>query len=503
MTVTSPDKPASRAGTKVGNKWLILAVLAVAQLMVVLDATIVNIALPVAQEDLGFSDDSRQWVVTAYSLTFGGLLLLGGRINDLFGRKRTFLVGLIGFAAASALGGWSPSFEVLVAARGLQGVFGALLAPAALSLMTVTFSGDPDRGRAFGIYGAISGAGGAIGLLLGGVLTEYVSWNWTLYVNVVFAALAVAGALLWLPNREASDAKSPRLDLIGTAFVTTGLFAVVYGLANSEVNGWSDTWTIAFILIGLALLAVFVVVETKVDNPLLPMRVVMDRVRGTSYLIMLISAIGMFGVFLFLTYYMQSSLGYSPVTTGVAFLPMVGALAGVASVMGGLVKRLSPKLIVGGGLAVAGVGMVLLTGIDVASDYLTEIMPGLLLVGAGLGAVFATAMGFSTAGLQNEDSGVASAMVNTAQQVGGSIGISLLSSFAATAATNYISDNTPTGPVTEAGMAAIAQSAEIASYTTAFWWAAGFFFVGAVLAAVLYPREAPETDPNAAPVMAH
>ncbi|WP_067671118.1 MFS transporter [Nocardia miyunensis] len=480
------------------NKWLILIVLAVAQLMVVLDSTIVNIALPEAQRALGFNNDLRQWIVTAYSLTFGGLLLAGGRLNDLFGRKRTLIIGLIGFAASSALGGWSPNFEVLVTARALQGVFGALLAPAALSLLTVTFAEGKDRARAFGIYGAISGAGAAIGLLVGGVLTEYLSWNWCLYVNVAFAVIALVGAARFIPGHR-RDAQGPTFDLLGASFVTVGLFALVYGLANSESKGWSDTWTLAFIGVGIALLAAFVLVESRVEHPLLPLRVLLDRVRGTSYLVMLISAIGMFGVFMFLTYYLQNTLGYSPVVTGLAFLPMVGALAGTASLAGGFTRRVSPKLVVGAGLAAAGVGMVILTRIEAGSGYATGVLPGLLVVGIGLGAVFATAMGYATTDVATSDAGVASAMVNTAQQVGGSIGISLLSSFSATAATNYVADHKTSG----ATMTALQQGAQIASYHTAFWWAAGFFFAGAVLAGLLYPAKAPDLDPDAAPVIAH
>ena len=507
MTTKTVDLAAS-SPPDTRRRWAILVVLATAQLMVVLDATIVNIALPAAQYDLGFGDESRQWIITAYSLTFGGLLLLGGRINDLFGRKQSFVIGLAGFAAASALGGWSPSFEVLVAARALQGVFGALLAPAALSLLTVTFAGSADRGRAFGIYGAISGAGGAIGLLLGGVLTEYVSWNWCLYVNVAFAVVALVGALWLVPSHRTGSGGSG-LDWPGTILVTAGLFSLVYGLSNSEVNGWSDTWTVPFIVIGIALLAAFVVVETRVEHPLLPMRVVLDRVRGTSYLVMLICAIGMFAVFLFLTYYLQSTLGYSPVITGVAFLPMVGALAVTGAVVGAaLITRISPKILVATGMGLAGVGMMVLTRIQADSDYVSGVLPGLIITGVGLGVVFATAMSFSTIGVQAEDAGVASAMVNTAQQIGGSIGISLLSSFAATAATNYINDNTPgsvatSGPIPEAAVHAMKQGAELASFHTAFWWAAGFFFVGAALAAVLYPRAIPRTDPDAAPAIAH
>lgn len=497
----APTRNAGRA------RWWILVVLAVAQLMVVLDATIVNIALPEAQHSLGFDDSSRQWVVTAYSLTFGGLLLLGGRISDLFGRKRAFMIGLIGFAAASALGGASPNLEVLVTARALQGVFGALLAPAALSLLTVTFPEGKERAKAFGIYGAISGAGGAVGLLLGGVLTEYLSWNWCLYVNVPLAVVALVGAAKFLDGRTAgTETDKPHLDVAGTLLVTLGLFSLVYGLGNSESNGWTDTWTLGFITIGIVLLAAFVVVETKVQQPLLPMRVILDRARGTSYLVMLISAVGMFGVFLFLTFYLQSSLGYSPVVTGLAFLPMVFALAGSASLIGTVAGQVSPKIRVGVGLAVAGAGMLYLTRISLDSSYATDILPGLVVMGIGLGSVFATAMAMATSGVRADDAGVASATVNTAQQVGGSIGVALLSSVAATAGTDYITENAVApadgvDPVT--AMQALGRGAEIASYHTAFWWASGFFFAGAVIAAALYPRRVAAHDPNAAPIIAH
>lgn len=489
-----------RSSVRANHRWLILAVLSIAQLMVVLDATIVNIALPEAQTALDFSDGQRQWVITAYSLAFGSLLLLGGRINDLFGRKNSFIVGLVGFAAASALGGWGPSFEVLVTARALQGAFGALLAPAALSLLTVTFAGSADRGKAFGIFGAIAGAGGAIGLLMGGFLTEYLSWNWCLYVNVVFAVIALIGAIVLLPQHVKSDEPKP-LDWIGTILVTVGLFLIVYGFANSESNGWTDTLTIVPLVIGLALLVAFSWVETKVAHPLLPMRILLDRMRGTSYLVMLIAAIGMFSIFLFLTYYLQQTLGFSPVTTGLAFLPMVASIAITAAVSGSvLVTRLSPKVMVAAGLTVSAAGMVFLTTISTDSSYLTGVVPGLIMVGIGLGTVFANAMSLATYGVARHDAGIASATVNTAQQVGGSIGVALLSSFAATAAENYASSHTPIGAN---GMQAIADGASMASYHTAFWWAAGFFALGALIAGALYRNEIPQVDPDAEPVIAH
>jgi EmrB/QacA subfamily drug resistance transporter len=500
MTVVR-DRPAV-TGQGIDRRWLILGVLAIAQLMVVLDATIVNIALPEAQHALGFTDGQRQWVVTAYSLAFGSLLLLGGRINDLFGRKNSFIIGLIGFAAASALGGWSPNFDVLVTARALQGVFGALLAPAALSLLTVTFAGSADRTRAFGVFGAISGAGGAIGLLMGGVLTDYLSWHWCLYVNVAFAVVALVGALVFLPaHQKGSTSKS--LDWWGTVSVTAGLFFLVYGFANSESHGWSDASTLTFLVVGIVLLALFVWVETKVRHPLLPMRVLTDRLRGASYLVMLISAVGMFGIFLFLTYYLQQLLGYSPIATGIAFLPMVASIALSASFSGAvLANRFSPRILVTSGLLVSALGMAFLTTIDVDSAYLTGILPGLVAVGLGLGFVFSSAMASSTAGVRADDAGVASATVNTAQQVGGSIGIALLSSVAASAADNYSAEHAVSGdPAVVAQQ--LAEGAALASYHSAFWVAAAFFAVGAVVSMTLYRNEIPQQDADAGPVMVH
>src|SRR5215218_10034993 len=290
------------------RRWAILVLLGIAQLMVVLDETIVNIALPSAQKALHFSDDDRQWIVTAYALAFGSLLLIGGRIGDLFGRKRVFIAGLLGFAVASAIGGAAQSFEVLVAARALQGAFGALLAPSALSLLTTTFTSADERGKAFGIYGAIAAGGGAVGLLLGGVLTEYLSWRWSLYVNLAFAIPAAIGALALLHNQ--AHAATARIDLPGTLTASGGLFALVYGFSNAETHSWGAASTIAFLAAGVALLAAFVAIQRRAEHPLLPLRVVLDRNRGGSYLAVGIVGAGMFGVFLFLTYYLQQTLGF-------------------------------------------------------------------------------------------------------------------------------------------------------------------------------------------------
>jgi len=475
------------------RRWLVLAVLGIAQLMVVLDATIVNVALPSAQQALGFSDTSRQWIVTAYALAFGSLLLLGGRLGDFFGRKRVFIVGLSGFAVASAIGGAAQSFEVLVAARALQGVFGALLAPAALSLLTTTFTDPDERRKAFGVFGAIAGSGAAVGLLLGGVLTEWLSWRWVMFVNIAFAVPAILGALTLL-RHEAATAR-PRIDLPGTLTATAGLFAIVYGFSEAERSGWTDPLTLGFLIGGVALLAVFAVIERRVRNPLLPMRVILDRTRGGSYLAVGISGAGMFGVFLFLTYFLQQNLGYTPVETGLAFLPMTLMIMAVATTVSTKVLgRTGPKPLVTAGMLISALGMVLLAGIGADATYVADILPGLLLMGAGMALVIAPGMASATYGVKREDAGVASAMVNTAQQIGGSIGTALLS----TVVTSAINGELGSRPTPEA-----MQAAAIHGYTTAFWWAAAIFAIGAVVCGLLLRRGVQEVDPDAAPVLAH
>ncbi|OIJ68891.1 MFS transporter [Streptomyces mangrovisoli] len=475
------------------KRWWILGVVAVAQLMVVLDATIVNIALPSAQADLGFSDGSRQWIVTAYALSFASLLLLGGRIADLFGRKTAFLVGVVGFAVASALGGAATGFGMLVTARALQGVFGALLAPAALSLLNTTFTDLKERAKAFSVYGAIAGAGGAVGLLLGGVLTDALDWRWTLYVNVAIAVVAFAGGWLLLSNHR--DAAGSKLDVPGTVLVAAGLFSLVYGFSNAESHDWGSPLTWGFLIAGGLLLAAFTWWQTRAAHPLLPMRILLDRNRGASFITVLITGAGMFGVFLFLTYYLQLNLGFSPTKTGVAFLPMVAALM-VAAQLGttALVPRLGPKTVIPLGFAIATVGMAWLTGIGLDSHYLSAVLPQLIVIGVGLGLVMPPAMQLATGGVAAEDAGVASATVNAMQQVGGSIGTALLNTLAASAATDYLTSHDPTSKLVQA-------QATIESYTTAFWWSAGLFAVGTLIAFFLYRRGVPQQDVDAAPVV--
>jgi EmrB/QacA subfamily drug resistance transporter len=389
------------------RRWLILVMIGLAQLMVVLDSTIVNIALPTAQHDLGFSSDARQWVVTAYALAFGSMLLLGGRVADLFGRKYAFLAGLAGFATASAVGGAATGFEMLVIARAAQGLFGALLAPAALSLLTTTFTDSKERGRAFGIFGAIAGGGAAIGLLLGGVLTQYLDWRWCMFVNIIFAVIAFAGGSTLLHHQR--SAHRPKLDIPGTLTASAGLFALVYGFSNAETHGWSAGSVWGFLVAGLVLLVVFVVLQTRVAHPLLPLRVVLDRNRGGAYLAVFMLGIGMFAIFLFLTYYLQQNLGFSPIVSGVAFLPMVATLmitATAATSM--LLPRFGPKPLVALGMLIASGGMIWFTGLTTSSTYSSGVLFPLMVTGVGIGLSMAPSMNVATAGVARSDAGVAS-----------------------------------------------------------------------------------------------
>ncbi len=446
-----------------------------------------------AQKALHFSNDNRQWIVTAYSLTFGSLLLLGGKISDLFGRKWTFIAGLIGFALASAVGGAAQSFGMLAAARAFQGAFGALLAPAALSLLTTTFTQTSERNKAFGIYGAIAGSGASIGLLLGGVLTQYLDWRFSMYVNSVFAIAAVSGALVLLHNQ--APAHKPRIDIPGTVTVSAGLFALVYGFNHAQTTSWGNPVTLAMLTAGVVLLAVFAAIERRTSHPLLPLRVVADRNRGAAYISMGLASAAMFGVFLFLTYYLQQTRGYSPVTTGLAFLPMTGVIM-ITAVLATTRLRgiLGPRPLVVAGMALGAVAMLLLRGIGLDSAYAGSILPALLLMGVGLGLVFSTAMNSATLGVESHDAGVASATVNASQQVGGSLGTALLSTLAASATTSFIAGQRPT-PV-------LIADAAVHGYTTAFAVSAGIFAVAAVIAGLLFGGKASQPAAVGEPVLA-
>ena len=467
------------------RRWWTLAVLGLAQLMVVLDATIVNIALPSAQADLGFGNADRQWVVTAYALAFGGFLLLGGRLADLFGRRRMLLVGLAGFAIASALGGAATGFGTLVAARAVQGAFGAVLAPSALSLLTITFTDPKERGKAFGIFGAIAGAGAAIGLLLGGLLTEYLSWRWCLYVNVPIAVVAGAGALAFIP--KVAPAKGVRLDIPGVVLAGLGLAGLVYSFARAETDGWGDPVTVGLIAVSVLLLIAFVIVQRKVSHPLLPPRVVLDRRRGGAYLAITLAAIGSFAVFLFLTYWLQQTKGFSPLMSGVAFLPLVaGIVTSSTVIVPRVLPRIGPRPLLVTGQLLGAAGLLLLSRLAVDSSYLAHVLPALYVMGAGMGLIFASCFNTATSGTRPADAGVASALVNTGQQVGGALGTALLNTIAATVTASYVTAHQQS--------ASVLADAAVAGETRAFLVSAGVFGLGAVVSLLVFP-----SGPNPVP----
>lgn len=457
------------------RRWLALAVIAVAQLMVVLDGSIVTIALPQAQKALHISVANREWAITAYALAFGSLLLLGGRIADFVGRKRVFIWGLIGFAAASALGGFAPNGAMLFGARAAQGAACALLAPAALSLITVTFSEEKERARAFGVYGGISGGGGAIGLIAGGVLTEYASWRWCLFVNVPIAlATAVVATTVVRESRAEGEAS---YDIPGALTVTVGLLGLVYGFTRAADSGWSSGSTVGLMAGSVLLLVAFVVIELRTAQPLLPMRVILDRTRGGTFAASLFVGAGLLVMCLFLTFYLQQTLGYGALRSGFAFLPFSGGVILSAGLASQYLPRFGPKLLIVVGIVMALVGLLLLTQIGVHTGYASHVLPAMLLISLGMGLSFVPMSSVSLIGVEPRDAGVASALVNTTQQVGGSLGIALLNTIYATVVANHVRSH---------GTSADSQAhAAVSGYATSFVWSAVFFFVSLILVVAL------------------
>jgi EmrB/QacA subfamily drug resistance transporter len=455
------------------RRWVALAFIAVAQLMIALDATIVSIALPSAQRALGASDADRQWVITAYTLAFGGLLLLGGRVADLLGRKRAFLIGLGGFAIASVAGGSAPNFAVLVASRAAQGAFAALLAPTALSLLAVAFTEAKERATAFAVYGSIAGSGAAIGMLLGGVLTQYFSWRWCLYVNLPIALAAAVGGWLYVPGSNTGGRGS--LDLPGAALAGAGLVAIAYA---------SSSHTVLLFVAGFALLGLFVLREWRTPAPLLPLGVLANRVRAGAYLAVGLALAGMFGAYLFLTYYLQAVLHYSPVQAGLAFIPITVASQSASWLIARrLMPRVPPRALIVSGALVAAAGLALLTQLHVDSGYATVVLPAELLLGAGLSIMMVPAFSTATRGVQPRQAGVASAVVNATQQVGASLGTAVLNSIAVGATAAYV------GPRAVAVVHGFAQATAVG---------AGIMLVAAVVGAVLInaPRPAHPAHPG-------
>ncbi|MEU6120838.1 MFS transporter [Streptomyces sp. NPDC047123] len=476
------------------KRWWALAVIALAQLLVILDGTIVNIALPSAQRTLGMSDADRQWVITAYTLAFGGLLLLGGRIADLVGRKRTFVIGLAGFAAASALGGAAAGPGTLYAARALQGAFAAVLAPSALSLLSTTFTDPKERARAFGVYGALAGGGSAVGLIVGGLLTEYLSWRWSLYVNVPIALVALLGAPAFL--RDRSDRRSGRLDVPGALLACGGLVALVYGLSEAESRGWTSPPVLTPLTVGVILFAVFVWWQSHAASPLLPPRIVKDRIRAGSLATMALATTGMFGVFLFLTYYLQDVLGYPPVRTGLAFVPIsAGIVIGATQIAARLLPRTAPRTLMSSGMVLAAIGMALLGGLTVRAQYVPHVLPALLLVGLGMGLTFMPIYATATAGVRTRDIGVASALVNTVQQLGASLGTVLLNTVATGATSRFLHAHPPAAARGDAAL----HDAVVHGFSVAYRCAAGVLLLAALVAGLTAGRRTPKHSRNDTP----
>jgi EmrB/QacA subfamily drug resistance transporter len=474
------------------RRWWALAVIALAQLMVVLDGTVVTIALPSAQRALHISNADRQWAITAYTLAFGGLLLLGGRIADYLGRKRMFLVGLVGFAAASTLGGAAQNGATLFGARAIQGLFAALLAPAALSLITVTFTQGKERARAFAVYGAISGGGAAIGLILGGALTEYASWRWCLFINVPIAIVAfIAGTIL---VTESKSHGGTSYDVPGAILGTTGLVALVYGFTEAAKTGvgWLSAETLSYLVGAGILLIAFLLVELRSASPLLPMRVVLDRNRGGTYLASLLAFAGLFAFFLFISYYFQTNLGYSALKAGIAVLPFSGGVIVASGVASALVPRTGPKPLMLLGLAMAAIGLGTFTRISDTSSWVTTVLPGELLMSVGFALLLVPLSSLALTGVNDDDAGVASAVLNSTQQIGGSLGTSLLNTFYASAVTSYVVAH-------HLSPSAFNPLAAIHGYHVAFWIGVGLIAAAfvAILVLVKAGKDATTTQPAA------
>jgi EmrB/QacA subfamily drug resistance transporter len=476
MTTTeiAPTAAGEQAGLDPRRFWA-LAVIAVAQLMIVLDASVVIVALPSAQKALHISIANRQWVMSAYTLAFGSLLLLGGRIADYLGRRRMFFYGLIGFAGASALGGLAQNSAMLFGARALQGAFAAVMAPAALSLLTITFTEPRERARAFGVYGGIAGGGAAIGLVLGGTLTQLASWRWTLLINVPIALLAAFAASRFI-NESRAESRSG-YDIPGAASVTAGLFLLVYGFTTAGTSGWAAPLTLALLLGAVAMLAIFVRIELRSPHPLLPLRVVLDRNRGGAFLAALLVGGAMLGTFLFLTYFFQGTLGYSALKTGFAFLPFSGGIILGAAIASRLLPRYGPRPLMTFGLIMGTVGLAWFTRLGVDSTYVSHVLFPEIIVSLGMGMAFVPMSSTALIGVDPKDAGVASALVNTTQQVGSSLGTALLNTIAASAAATFVASHVHSN--------AEARAAVVHGYTTAFTVSAILLLLAAGAAATL------------------
>ncbi len=412
------------------NPWLVLVIACMAQFMVVLDATVVNIALPSVQRGLHFTDANLQWIVNGYTLIFGGFLMLGGRLADLLGRKRLFVSGVALFALASLLNGLAQSSEILIAGRALQGLAGALVSPAALSIVTTTFTDGEQRTRALGVWSAIAASGAAVGLLVGGALTQLASWRWVFFVNVPIGVITIVLALRYIAESRA-DLAHRAFDLAGAITVTGGLVVLVYAIVKAQTFGWASGRTVGLIAASVALLAAFVVIERRSRAPLMRLSIFRVRSLAVGDTVLLLVASGMFGMFFFASLYVQEILGYSPLRAGLAFLPVTAGIMVGAGLSQQLIRRLGVRNVAMGGISLGAAGMVVLTQLPVHGSYVDNLLIGLLPLSIGLGLAFVPITLLGTSGVSRQDAGLASGLFNTAQQVGGSLGLAILSTLAA------------------------------------------------------------------------
>jgi EmrB/QacA subfamily drug resistance transporter len=435
MPAAAPPFPRPASGV---NPNAVLAIVAVAQFMVVLDATVVNVALPTIKGDLGFSEQSLSWVLNAYTLMFGGFLLLGGRAADRLGRRRLFVAGIALFSGASLICGLAQSEGMLLVARGLQGLGGALVSPAALSIILTTFAEGSERNRALAVWGAIAGAGGAIGLLLGGVIVEVLTWRWVFFINVPIGAAVVALAPRIVPESRSESVARGGYDAEGAVAITLGTIALVFTLIKADSWGWTSGRTLAGFAFAVVLIAAFVVIERRHEDPLLPLRIFSNRSLAASDATMLVVAAALFGVFFFCTLYLQQVLGYNALKTGIAYLPLSLTIIGSSALASRFVDRFTPKPVLVAGLAIATAGFVLLTRITGHGDYSSHVLPAMIVLGTGLGMSFVPITISATNGVAAGDSGLASGLLNTTQQVGGSLGLAILSSVSNTRVTSAL-----------------------------------------------------------------
>src|SRR6266550_1353084 len=432
-TPASIARPTSRV-----NPGAVLAVVAVAQFMVILDATIVNVALPTIKVDVGFSEQSLSWVLNAYTLMFGGFLLLGGRLADRLGRRRLFVAGIAVFSGASLICGISQSEGMLLVARGFQGLGGAMVSPAALSIILTTFAEGRERNHALAVWGAIAGAGGAIGLLLGGLIVEALTWRWVFFINVPIGAAVLALAPRIIPESRSESAARGGYDAEGAISITLGTIALVFTLIKADGWGWTSGRTLAGFAVAAMLIAAFVVIERRHQNPLVPLRIFSNRSLAASDATFLLVAAGLFGMFFFCTLYLQQVLGYTALKTGVAYLPLSLTIIGASALASRLVDRFTPKPVLITGLAIGTGGFIFLTQLSGHNDYLNHVLPAMVILGVGFGMSFVPATIAATSGVAPEDSGLASGLLNATQEVGGSLGLAILSTVATTGITNAL-----------------------------------------------------------------